>query len=86
MQSDNGVDDYLKYPKLLKQVIKAQNRFLDTHPNTKSAQKFKSGYDTIYMQLFCDSYEQYQERVSGGLFPDMAIDPEKFIKDYFNID
>lgn len=86
MQSDNGIGAYLQYPKLLKQIVKAQNRFLETHPATKSAQKFKSGYDAIYMQLFCESYEQYQERVTGGLFPDMAIDPEKFIKEYFKID
>lgn len=86
MQRDKGVADYLKYPKLLRQIINAQNRFLETHPATKSAQLFKSGYDTIYMQLFCENYEQYQERVTGGLFPDMAIAPEKFIKDYFKID
>lgn len=86
MQSDNGVGDYIKYPKLLKQVIKSVNIYLNTHPSSKSAEIFQTAYHKLFMHLFCDNYEQYQEQVTGGLFPDMSIDPEKFIKEYFKID
>lgn len=80
-------EQYMQYPKLLRQLIKSQQRFIDNHPNLKSA-KFTNGiaYNGWFFELFCDSREQYETLISGGMFPETAIDTKKFLEDYFKID
>ena len=67
LQSDNGVSDYLKYPKPLKQLIKSAQKWLDTHPNVKSHQKFGNAYDLVFHNLFCDNYEDYKLKIKDNL-------------------
>ena len=65
LQSDNGVEDYLKYPKLLKRLIKSAQKWLDTHPNAESHKKFGNAYNIVFHNLFCDSYEDYKIKMGG---------------------
>ena len=85
LQSDNGVKDYLKYPKLLKRLIKSVQKWLDTHPNAKSHQKFGNAYNLVFHNLFCDSYEDYKLKIKDNLFNN-DLDTKKFLEDYFKID
>lgn len=85
LQGDGGKSDFLKYPKMLKQLIRSTQKWLDTHPNAKSHKKFGDAYNIVFQNLFCESYEQYQKLI-GGLFPEIAIDAKKFLEDYFKID
>ena len=60
LASDNGVGDYLKYPKMLKQVIKHAQIYLDTHPQTKAyAAMNGSAYNLVFKRLFCKTMEDY---------------------------
>lgn len=86
MQSDAGKSDFMKYPKLLKRMLVCMQEWLDTHPNAKSHEKFGNAYNQMYHNLFCDSYEKYHNAVTGGLFPETAIDAKHFLEDYFKID
>ena len=86
LRSDRGKADYLKYPKMLKQFVLAVQTFIDTHPNASSQRKFGNAYNTMFHNLFCESYEQYQTLITGGLFPETAIDAKSFMEDYFKID
>lgn len=87
MKSDNGASDYLKYPKLFKQIVKAQQTYFDTHTHTNGYKKFDgNAYNLIFHTLFTDSYEQYRNLITGGMFPETAIDAKKFLEDYFKID
>ena len=85
LQSDNGVSDYLKYPKLLKRLIKSAQEWFDTHPNIASHKKFGNIYNLIFHNLFCNSYEDYKLTVEDSLFNN-DLDTKKFLEDYFKID
>lgn len=86
LRSDNGLSDFVKYPKFLKRLIASTQVFIDTHPNSGSRKKFKDAYGLIYHNIFCKPFEEYQNRTTGGLFPQTAIDPKEFLENYFKID
>ena len=87
LQSDGGLAAYKEYPKLLKSHIKAYQKFLDSHTTTKFYQLVRGcAYHAFYYRLFCRTTEKYLTDIDGGLFPELAIDPKKFIQDYFGID
>lgn len=85
LRSDNGLSDMVKYPKFLKRLISSSQVFIDTHPNSSSVKKFGNAYNLVFHNLFFDSYEKYHNAVTGGLFPETAIDAKAFLGDYFKI-
>lgn len=89
LASDNGKLSFFEYPKMLKLWIKNAQVFLDTHPKTKTHKLFGgNAYHMICYRLFYadKSIQQYQTMISGGLFPEEAIDPKTEMEKYFNID
>ena len=86
MKSDCGKSDFLKYPKMLKAWIRREKKYLETHPNCAAKRKFKNEYNLAFHDLFCDSYEEYETRVTGGLFPENAIDTKDYLENYFGIE
>lgn len=86
MATDNGRGDYKRYPKLLKQVCRAEQRYLDTHPNTKAYEFFKGdGYRAVFKRLFCKTKEDYIG-YTDGLLSDANINAKQFLEDYFEIE
>lgn len=86
LQSNRGVLDFQKYPKLFKRLVRAEQYFIDTHPSSEAKLKFGTAYNVLFNNLFFDSYEGYNNAVTGGLFPEVAIDAKSFLEDYFKID
>lgn len=87
LASDNGVGDYLKYPKLLKQVVKSAQIYLDNHRNTKAYSAMNgSAYNLVFKRLFCKTMDEFFTLTGGGLFPEQAIDTKKYLEDYFGIE
>ena len=87
LQADNGKMDYKKYPKLLKRLVKSAQIWMDApHPRSTSLENFGNAYNLVFHNLFCKSYEEFQLLISGGLFPETAIDAKSFMEDYFKID
>ena len=84
LRSDKGRGDYQKYPKMLRQLIKSVKVFIYTHPNASS--KFGNAYNLVFHNLFCNSYEDFQQKITGGMFPETAIDTKKYLEDYFKIE
>lgn len=84
LRSDNGKSDFVKYPKFLKQLITSTQIWLNAHVHAHA--KFGNVYNVIFHNLFCGSYSEYQNLVSGGMFPETAIDAKAFLEDYFKID
>lgn len=80
------IEGYERYPKILKRTIECDQVFIETHCNGKVAARYKNAINRMYANLFCDSYEEYRNRVSGGLFPEMAVDPKEFLENYFKIE
>lgn len=86
LQSDSGRGDYKKYPKLLKQVVKSAQRYLDTHQQTNAYQRLGgNGCNLVFKRLFCETNDEYESFISGGLFPSQAIDTKQFLENYFGI-
>lgn len=85
LQSDNGVKDYLKYPKLLKRLIKSVQKWFDTHPNAKSHKKFGNAYNIVFHDLFCDSYADYLTKTEPDLWGEQ-LDVKQFLLDFFKIE
>lgn len=87
MRSDSGKSDFLKYPKFLKRLLACMQEWLDTHPHVSAVEKFdNNAYNVLFHNLFFDSYEKYHNVVTGGMFPETAIDAKSFLEDYFKID
>lgn len=86
IKSDCGKEDFKHYPKLLKEWIRAGKKYLDNHPNSRATKKFENAYNLAYHDLFTRSYEEYLSHVTGGLFPENALDTKAFLEEYFKID
>ena len=81
----NGRHDFEQYPKMLVAWIRAADKYLASHPNTKAAERFGNAYNLAYHNLFTDSLEQYYDRVTGGLFPENAINTKAFLETKFGL-
>lgn len=81
----NGLYDFGKYPKLFRNIVRAKQKFYDTHPNVGKGFD-RNVYNSFYFQFFCKDMEQYRRDVTGGLFPEQAIDTKKFLEEHFGIE
>lgn len=86
LKADNGKLEFKQYPKMLKAWIRAEKKYIDNHPNSSAKRKYLNEYGIAYLNLFSKSYEDFLTQTTGGLFPETAIDPKKFLEDYFKID
>lgn len=86
LRGDKGKADFVKYPKFLKRLIASMQEWLDTHAHAHAHAKFGNVYNIVFHNLFCNTYAQYQNLVTGGMFPETAIDSKEFLENYFKID
>ena len=83
----DAIADFQRYPKLLKQWIKAGQKWWDNHPNAKSRQKYANVYELMVQNLFYRSYEDFRMAVNGGMFGDEnKLDCKKYLEDYFKVE
>ena len=82
----SAIEDFKKYPKMLKAWIRAGQKWWDSHPGARSHRKFGDVYELMYHNLFCRSYQQFVDRVRGGLFPEYRIDCKKYLEETFKIE
>lgn len=81
----DGLRDFEEYPKLFRQIVKAKQRFYDTHPNV--GKRFdRNVYNSFYYQFFCKDMDEYRAAVTGGLFPEQAVDTKKALEQHFGIE
>lgn len=77
---------FMQYPKMLRAMIKNLQYYLDNHKDGKLYRRCNgSAYNSIYMQLFCKDKEEYESSITGGMFPEQAIDPKRFLEEQFKI-
>ena len=87
LKSDNGLSDFVKYPKFLKAQVKASQRYLAKHTTSKSYKRIDGkSINAFFHYLFCSSDEEYERRVGDGqLFESEKIDPKEYMEQYFGI-
>ena len=76
------LEDFEKYPNLVKAWVNAGMVWWNTHPNANSHKKFESVYDLFVHNVFFDSYAKFREW-KYNLFE--TVDCKKFLEDYFKI-
>lgn len=87
LATDNGRGDFKKYPKLLRQYVRAATDYLAAHPSTRAAKVFHGdGAALVFRRLFFKNLEDYRNVVDGGLFPEMRVNPREYLQKYFGID
>lgn len=83
LKSDAGRADYKVYPKLFKQVVKAEMVWWQSHPTSKTVKKFGTPYGLIAHSLFYRSYAKWQADDSN-LFG--KRDWRVFLEKYFGVE
>ena len=79
---NHRIEEFARYPKMVKLYVKAGRKYLETHKNTKTAKRYVDEYAFFYRNVFCEKQTQY-EYEAGGMFgtPDFKC----FLERKFNI-
>lgn len=78
------IDQFMHYPGMVKFYISNGKKFLQSHPNSKTALKFSNVYDWFMFDLFSKVYKNLFEQFKPNIFGE-RIDSKKFLEDYFKI-
>lgn len=72
------------YPLMVRFYIRNGKRFLDNHPNSKTAKRFDSVYDWFVYDLFHGINKNIMEQFKPNMFGE-RLDSKKCLEDYFKI-
>ena len=78
------LNDFKKYPNMVKLYIRGGEYYFNSKPFTKNNKIFNNVYEKFVCLLFCDNVEDFKKRFGKNLFND-GVDCKKFLEDYFNI-
>jgi len=73
----------MDYPRIVKAYLRAGQKFLDNHPDSKTAKRYSSVYEWLTRDIFYPSEKQWMEE-KQHLFG--QPDYKSFLEDYFGID
>ena len=76
------IAQFKEHPGMVKAYIRAQQKFFDTHPESKTANRYHDVYEWFVRDVFYDREWQW-EQSRGGMFGNP--DYKKFLEEYFNI-
>lgn len=76
------LDQFKKYPNIVKAYIKAQQAFRDTHPTSKNSKRYPTVYDWFLREAFFERQKNYED-YCNSLFE--KPNAKAYIEDYFNI-
>lgn len=80
------ISEFKKYNGIAKLYIRNGQKWMDDKPDGKAAIKFgHDAYNLFYYTLYCKDYDDYKVKTTGGLFPELAINTEEYIKREFNL-
>lgn len=78
------IASFKEYPQMLRFYVRAAEKYLQTHPNSKIGKIFNNPYDWLTSQLFCDGERQFRQQFGPTMFDD-GIDCKQFLEQQFNI-
>lgn len=83
----NRREKFAEYPRMFRLWIKNFQIYLDNHKGSKQFSYCNgNAYNRMFYELFCGSQEKCDQLLTGGIFPETAIDAKAFLEDYFEID
>ena len=83
MASDNGLADFIRYPKMVKAWCEAGKKYLATHPHSGAHRKFGDAYTLFAHDVFFDNYSDFQA-ANISLFGEENW--KQRLEDFFKID
>lgn len=76
------INEFKMYKGMVRFYIKAGQKYMDTHQNSKIHNKFENAIEMFYYNVFCDSDDDWLLAKSGFFGkPDF----KKFLEDYFDV-
>ena len=76
------IDEFKRYKGMVRFYIKAGQKYMDTHKNSKIHNKCEDAIELFYYNFFCDSDDDWRLAKSGFFGkPDF----KKFLEDYFDV-
>lgn len=84
MAAGNGKKELKQYPTVLRAMIRAGDKYLETHPNSSAKAKFGNACNMMYHNLFCTSFADYELKMSVDLWGGQ-LDTKEYLQEYFQI-
>ena len=80
------LQEFKKYPGMVKAYIRCGNEYLKSHPESKVAVQYSDVYEYFVANAFFYNHRDYRKaKLGGGIFSDKP-DYKKMIEDYFKIE
>lgn len=76
------IEEFKKYKGMVKFYIQAQQKFIDSHPNSKLAKNHVSAIECFVCDVFCENEIEFN-MIKSGMFGEP--DFKNFLEDYFDI-
>ncbi len=76
------LEQFKKWPNMVKAYIKAQQAFRESHPTSKNAKQYPTVYDWFFREAFFEKQKRYED-YCNQLFE--KVDAKTYIEEYFNI-
>lgn len=85
MSKKKRIEEFKKYPNMVKFYARNAKIFLDTHPDSKTAKLYcKNEWEMVYMNIFAQSKADFDATMQPDLWGN-RFDCEKAIKEYFGL-
>ena len=80
------LQQFKKYPGMVKAYLRCGNEYLKSHPQSKMAKQYSDVYEYFVANAFFDNHKDYvKAKIGYGIFSDKP-DYKKLIEDYFKIE
>ena len=79
------LQEFKKYPCMVKAYLRCGNEFLKSHPKSKTAKRFSNVYEFFVTDIFFKNYKDFVKAKLGGDMFDDKPDYKQLIEDYFKI-
>lgn len=79
------LEEFTRYPKMVRFYIKETQVFLDNHPTSKIHSYFKNAYEWFVFALYCDKLDEFRLKFGGENLFGSKIDCKEYLEQKFNI-
>lgn len=76
------IEQFKRYPNMVKAYLRAVQKFRDTHPNAKTIKIYDNVYEWFYRELFCYTQADF-EQTKNGFWG--TPDYKQYLSSYFGI-
>lgn len=78
------IEAFKQYPNMVKAYANAGKKFLETHPDSVTAQRYADVYEWLSRDIFYPKERDWKKH-KATMFTDDVVDYKAFLEDYFNI-